>query len=150
MNPEVLGGILKKVGNFGMDSFEKRLIFQKTVYFLQQFGIDLGYRFNWYIAGPYSQYLAGDGFKLERIYDQSPEIEIKEAYVENFNKFSEFIKSIRNDKKRLEVLSSIHFLNSLGIKRDKIFEMIKNKKEHFSDKDIEDGYEYLKKFGLIQ
>ena len=45
-----------------MDSFDERLILQKTIYLLQQMGIHLGYRFSWYLRGLYSRELTADVF----------------------------------------------------------------------------------------
>jgi uncharacterized protein YwgA len=65
---EELGGILKRIGNYNPEMFESsfndRLIFQKTIYLLQAFGLYLGYYFSWYIHGPYSTTLTRDGFAL--------------------------------------------------------------------------------------
>jgi uncharacterized protein YwgA len=47
-----------------VDSFDDRLILQKTVYLLQQAQVHLGYRFRWYIRGPYSSGLTEDVFDL--------------------------------------------------------------------------------------
>lgn len=45
-----------------VDTFDDRLILQKTVYLVQQLGIPLGYYFSWYIRGPYSRDLTADAF----------------------------------------------------------------------------------------
>ena len=146
----ILGGLLKKVGNFSMKSFEKRLLFQKTVYFLQVFGIDLGYKYNWYIAGPYSSSLASDGFKLEIVYNKSPDVNFIEGeYKNKFENFLSFIKDKRNDKRKLELLSSIHFLNDMGYSKQRILEMIKNKVEVFTEDQINEAFEILKRRELL-
>lgn len=45
-----------------MESFDERLILQKTIYLVQNMGIPLGYHFSWYIRGPYSRDLTADAF----------------------------------------------------------------------------------------
>lgn len=57
---------LNEVGGFRMDSFSERLKYQKMVYLMQLFGIDLGYRFEWYLRGPYCTELTADGFEIDK------------------------------------------------------------------------------------
>lgn len=47
-----------------VDSFDDRLILQKAVYLLQSAGIRMGYRFRWYLKGPYSPDMTADAFAL--------------------------------------------------------------------------------------
>jgi uncharacterized protein YwgA len=47
-----------------IDNFEDRKTFQKAVYLGQLSGIDLGYRYGWYLRGPYSTGLARDYYQL--------------------------------------------------------------------------------------
>ena len=78
MKKLILGRILKRTGNFNPNSyatsFDQRLIFQKTIYLLQAFGLYLGYVFSWYIRGPYSSELARKGYDLTRIYHTAPKV----------------------------------------------------------------------------
>ena len=37
-----------------MDNFNNRLIYQKVIYLMQNFGLSLGYGYSWYVKGPYS------------------------------------------------------------------------------------------------
>src|SRR5207253_11490502 len=46
-------------------TFSNRLNVQKKIYLAQIAGIDLGYRFGWYIRGPYSTGLTQDAFTLK-------------------------------------------------------------------------------------
>ncbi len=149
MDIEILGGILKEVGNFSMKSFEKRLIFQKTIYFLQEFDFNLGYHFNWYVAGPYSSELAGDGFKLDAIYNKTPRIILKkDENIERFNSFLNFLGKIKNDHRKMELLASLHFLSKNGFSEEVIKRRMKNKREFFRDEEILWGLEYLRRSGL--
>ncbi len=45
-------------------SFNERLILQKSVYLLQAAGIHMGYRFRWYIRGPYSPDMTAGAFGI--------------------------------------------------------------------------------------
>lgn len=150
MDLDILGGILKKIGNFSMKDFNNRLVFQKTVYFMKVFGIDLGYDFSWYIAGPYSSDLAGDGFKLQMVYDNVNKAKfLDEKLNQNFNNFSNFMKNIKKNPHKLELYASIHFLNSLGKNEAQIVNIIQGKKESFSADEIKSGINFLRKEGLL-
>lgn len=150
MDLDILGGLLKRVGNFSMKSFEKRLLFQKTVYFLQAFGINLGYKYNWYIAGPYSPPLASDGFKLQVVYGKSPDVDfVQGEYKKIFENFLFFIKKRKNDKKELELLASVHFLSNVDYSKQKIVKMMQNKAEVFENKEINEAFDILKEEGLL-
>ncbi|MHA1731449.1 MAG: hypothetical protein ACTSU5_05875 [Promethearchaeota archaeon] len=56
-----------------MNNFSNRLVLQKTIYLIQKLGFDLGYRFNWYLRGPYSPSLAADGFYIESLLEERQE-----------------------------------------------------------------------------
>src|SRR6266571_2039516 len=90
---QLLGSLLKRVGNFNVDTFPRRLTFQKTVYFLQVFGFYLGYRFSWYLYGPYSPALTKDGFELRGFIDKMSEAGFPETEPEQ--KFQEFLRFIQ-------------------------------------------------------
>lgn len=49
---------------FEIKTFDDRKRVQKAVYLGQLSGVDLGYRFGWYIRGPYSTSLTRDYFSL--------------------------------------------------------------------------------------
>lgn len=51
---DIANGIVFQEMAVSKDTFEDRLICQKKVYLLQELGTDLGYRYNWYVRGPYS------------------------------------------------------------------------------------------------
>jgi len=47
-----------------VSTFDDRLILQKAVYLLQAAGIQLGYRFRWYLKGPYSPDMTAGAFGI--------------------------------------------------------------------------------------
>lgn len=47
-----------------VSTFDDRLILQKAVYLLQAAGIQLGYRFRWYLKGPYSPDMTASAFGI--------------------------------------------------------------------------------------
>jgi uncharacterized protein YwgA len=145
----ILGGLVKKIGNFSMKDFKSRLVFQKTIYFMNYFGFDLGYNFDWYIAGPYSSELASDGFKLNISYKNVKEAKIIDPELEEkFQRFTRFIKRYRNPHE-LELLASVHFLKKLGLDKRKALKMMQNKKEKFSKDEFNNAVLILKEEGLF-
>ena len=58
--------ILEHVGvPVDLRTFSNRLQIQKKTYLAQVAGTDLGYRYGWYIRGPYSASLTQDAFTLK-------------------------------------------------------------------------------------
>jgi hypothetical protein len=47
-----------------MKGVRDRKLKQKAIYLAQVFGVDLGYRYGWYLMGPYSPSLASDYYAL--------------------------------------------------------------------------------------
>ena len=47
-----------------LDAFSERFNIQKRVYLIQIMGVDHGYRYAWYLRGPYSRALTADAFTL--------------------------------------------------------------------------------------
>ncbi len=56
-----------------LTSFSDRLCLQKYVYLAQICGVDLGYRFSWYLRGPYCTALTSDAFQLRDDEKLAPE-----------------------------------------------------------------------------
>jgi uncharacterized protein YwgA len=149
----VLGGLLRRVGNFNMmRSFRDRLIFQKTTYLLQAFGVYLGYGFSWYIYGPYSPSLTKDGFSILPVYPSiapfhfsSPEAE------QRFEKFVSFLGSHKNDAIWLEAVASVHSLRKLypNLSQDEIVGRVATKQPYFSRRDAELAWSSLRSASLI-
>ena len=53
------------ISSVTLATFSERLNIQKRVYLTQLTGLDLGYRFGWYIRGPYCRELTADAFTLK-------------------------------------------------------------------------------------
>lgn len=57
----VVAAMLKELGvPMSIEKMEDRIAMQKAIYLAQVSGADLGYRFNWYVRGPYCPDLARD------------------------------------------------------------------------------------------
>lgn len=53
-NIDVANGMIFQKLKISKGSLDDRLICQKKMYLLQSLGTDLGYKFDWYVRGPYS------------------------------------------------------------------------------------------------
>lgn len=147
-----------------MDDFESRLILQKSIYLLQEFGLDLGYRYNWYLRGPYSSSLADTGFGLSRNHKKIEEViqkaRLKEDAQDIINKCKKFFleTSEPEDMTRaawLELLASLHYLKKYTFQgkntknAEQLLKLLKSKKDWYDQADIEQAIQVLIKNELI-
>ncbi|MBC7218602.1 MAG: hypothetical protein H5T49_00490 [Hadesarchaea archaeon] len=86
--------------NFDKDCFEDRIKLQKYVHIARSCGLDLGYKFNLYLRGPYSPDLAKDYYELSL-----PACDL--AGLDNFDS-EKFLKIVKDrDLPWLEIASTI-------------------------------------------
>ena len=152
----VLGGLLRRIGNFEpnlfLTSFDARLVFQKTIYLLQAFGLFLGFKFSWYISGPYSPTVAHYGYQLAKMNKELPLVRFTRVKSERrFKKFLDFLGSRKNDREWLEIIASIHLLRKLYPRRSKneILQLVANKQPHFSIQKCKEAWDHLREYGLV-
>ncbi len=136
------------LGDLEIGNFLSRKILQKKMYLLQLTGVDLGYRFNWYLYGPYCPALASDTFALrdEIRYDQ--EFNDYELNSKTRGKL-DILKGIAepcgevqaSEPEWLELLASLHYLKHIAYWPGKahpdfeqVFEKLGDSKLHFKDK----------------
>ena len=130
-----LAAVLKDVGNFSMDDFAGRLTLQKTVRILQAFGVDLGYRFGWYLHGPYCRALFRDGYEARSVIGRIPKMEVSfedGKTQERYEQFKEFMGDKKHDPALLEICASICHLAAAGIGKEGILEAVEDKKPEFT------------------
>ena len=147
-----LGMVVKNLDNFDMSSFGGRLTLQKSVYLLQAFDVYLGYRFSWYIRGPYSTRLASAGFALQGVYEDLPIGTFSSKQVQSkFRRFLDFMKDKSRDPNRLEILASIHFLKKVHkhMPKSKILAKVENKQSYFTMLECEKGWNELEEWDRI-
>ena len=147
-----LGMVLRNLDNFDMSDFGGRLTLQKSVYLLQSFGVYMGYRFSWYVRGPYSTRLASNGFALRGIYEGLPAGSFGTKRVQSkFERFLGFMGDKKDDPDRLEILASIHFLKSVykAMPKSKILTKVKNKQSYFTQRQCQEGWDELVRWNLI-
>lgn len=153
-------------GNIEIDTFEKRKILQKKIYLLQLTGTDLGYRYNWYLQGPYCPTLANDTFTLREEIKYDDEFNDYELNAKTKNRFETLYKMISmpddpetREPEWVELLASLHYLKHIAYwpgkdkpEFDEVFEKLKESKPHFADKmDLAKvAWERLDNTGLVK
>lgn len=150
--PRLLAGLLKRAGDYSVATFRDRLVLQKTVYLLQAFGIYLGYRFTWYLHGPYSTQLTRDAFGLQPDWSaNSPVHFTNEASEHRFRQFLQFVEPNQADGLWLETIASAHFLARVHGERDKyvIFQKIKIKQPRVTRRQFDDCWTILEREQLL-
>lgn len=152
MIAKTLVSILKRIGEYDIDFFKDRLLLQKHVYFLQSFGVYLGYRFSWYLHGPYSPQLTRDCFDGATSGTVPHDVAFTASGEENFSCFLRFLGDKKKDAVWMEILASLHFLTKAYPRRNKteIFGIVMRKQPYLNDKNkCEEAWSYLKRFGSI-
>lgn len=154
------------IPNLTLDSFSQRLNIQKRIYLTQLMGYDLGYRFGWYIRGPYSRELTEDAFTLK------DELAAGDTDHEQYQLSDEAVATVRKAEQLwtkpdglsvsldhwLELLASVHFLKHIaywpkgtGKDFDAVFAALVTAKPQFKDRkaDVRKAWNRLDEFGLI-
>ena len=146
-----LAAILKDVGNFSMDDFKGRITLQKTVCLLQAFGVNLGYRFTWYLHGPYCRALFRDGHEARRVIDSlpRPHVSFKGRAQGRYEQFKEFMRDKRDDPVRLEACASISYLAAAGLGRDDILKVAEDKGLEFGHGQCASMWDELERCGVV-
>jgi len=158
-NINVLASCYRRL-NVNLKNLNNRKILQKKIYFLQEFGFNLGYNFGFYIYGPYSTELTSDAFTLIEQHDVARNTIVRERLTDEqkaiLDRLDEFIEDISPNElaHQLELLSSIHFLNNhifrpivrLG---DMIREIEERKSGRFDREEIREAWNKLNEYDLI-
>jgi hypothetical protein len=148
-------------------TFSNRLNVQKQVYLAQVLGTDLGYRFGWYIRGPYATGLTQDAFALrDEIASGDTEHQgyrLDAATVKKLDAAKRLFETPvgfkGSDDDWLELLASVHYLRHIayrppGAKREfnDVFTLLAESKPKFSGWNSEgrQAWKRLDEFGLIQ
>lgn len=148
-----LGLVLRHLDNFDMSGHDGRLIFQKSVYLLQAFGIYLGYEFSWYARGPYSSRLARHGFALQRVYDRLaiPCSFSDGATQRRLESFLLFVADKKGDPRVLEALASVHFTSRIcrGLDDQEVVARVLEKQPYLGRAVCQRGLGELRSRGLV-
>ena len=136
------------LGDLKIDDFRSRKILQKKMYLLQLTGIDLGYRYNWYLYGPYSPALASDTFTIRDEIKYDKEFDDYELNAQTKTKLNLLYTIVNlpdspqtSEPEWLELLASLHYLKHIAYWPGKmnpdfeeIFKKLGESKPHFQDK----------------
>jgi uncharacterized protein YwgA len=101
-----------------LDNFASRKQLQKLTYLIEAFGIFLGFRFSWYLHGPYDRRLTAV------LYDDIREESDREVR-DTFQNEDQIIKELKeflgrdiHSSRTLELIVSLHYLDYLGKKQN--------------------------------
>ncbi|MFM0561414.1 hypothetical protein [Paraburkholderia sediminicola] len=143
--------------SLAVDSLDDRMRLQKAVYLLQAAGANLGYRYSWYIRGPYSTALTQDYFAVAEAMGSETLDDTRSLKEEVAQKIRTAAKVLvkpaaaRHISTPLwyELLASLHYLSTTehhagaALKR----ELTKRKPHLAAHVDL--GIEHLKRFDLV-
>lgn len=134
-----------------LEKFSNRKLLQKLTYLIEVFGIDLDFRFSWYIHGPYDRKLTMVLYDDDK---EQSERQVADTFPDEKQKLSNLKKFLGRDitsSRSLELIVSLHYLYVLGRKNgtsdDEIIRKLMELKPHYSK---EETQHYLKKIkGLV-
>jgi uncharacterized protein YwgA len=135
-------------------SLDDRLRLQKAVYLGQALGVDLGYRYSWYVKGPYCPSLTQDYYKLNEVAGAvGPEIGLRPDVLEKLTEARVFLEKPEHvnlgKPQWYELLASLHYLRYVSKQPDEnIRKTISENKEHLVFW-VDEGFSHLKKFQKI-
>lgn len=140
------------------DTFDNRLILQKAIYILQASGINFGYRYSWYIKGPYCPDVTYEAFDMKgsplvsqyRLGPQTAE-KIK-PLVPLFN----YLKTDDTDDssgRKFERLASILFVlktgQSVASDTAEIKARMEKAKKYYSQDEVDASVRVLQQYNLV-
>jgi len=114
--------VLRELGiPLDISTLDDRKRVQKAVYLGQRSGIDLGYRFGWYLLGPYSTDLTRDYFALSAALDDGEALPARVLRDETRKSLAR-VRPLMNVPEEvnleqedwLELLASLHYLQTIS------------------------------------
>lgn len=151
----VLDLVLRELGvDPEISTLTKRKRIQKAIYLAQAAGVDLGYRYGWYVKGPYSTQLTRDYYELTPTINRvAREKRLKEPLNESLGQLRPLLVPPQDsdlvDADWMELLSSIHYLGKVRREtRDGVIEVLRKEKPVLADHaDI--AFDHLEHYALI-
>lgn len=149
---------LRDLDCFSLNTLSDRLLVQKKIYLSQALGIDFGYRYNWYLKGPYSPELTSAAFDIiPHGIDYIKEYEFGSEVLSVFSKVNQMCDSENREKRNMaiadwyELLASIHYLknNIIGPNKEAVCSKLISEKPKYTSDDFYAAWEELKLSGLI-
>jgi uncharacterized protein YwgA len=148
---EAIFGLLKRIKEFDSNNFEDRLFAQKICYILQKgFGLDLGYKFKWYVYGPYSSDLATNLYKI----NDTSNLELIEFKSEEnekiFKTAIDFFKITKPNIDEIELFASILYIRkNCNFDMDETIDALHRRKPKFSKNEIKKAWDKLNENKLL-
>ncbi len=138
-------------------TFDDRLVLQKAVYLLQAANIHLGYRYRWYLRGPYSTDVASDAFfvvgQSESLNDELQRWVLDDTSRQRIEQLKPLFTTNgpRPVPQRLELLASVLFLlkTNQAEAPDKIARILKINDKPFNEQDVQEALVELRKYDLV-
>lgn len=130
----------------GLGTFQDRIKLQKIVYLTEYaFGIDMGFKFDWYIHGPYSPDLTKIMF--ENI--SGTPMKLTESKITELKKLKEFFRT-HTSSDSLEILGSLHYflgvVKGKNISKEKKIEKFLELKPKFANKEVQKYYSIIESY----
>jgi len=112
MAPSSLAGFFNGIDKaLSMDQFDDKLEVQKITYLAQEYGINLGYEFEWYIRGPYCKQVSDDAHNaIDNNLTELPNDVGLDP--EKVRAFKEMLRPHLNNTDWLEIAASILYLKN--------------------------------------
>lgn len=111
--------ILKMLNIFhiNIEDFNERLRYQKLVYLLQVSGVPMGFRFNWYVRGPYSPGLADSLYiisKNQGLLEETAQINFRNQEIINqkIQKLTGVLAENIDNPEYLEIIGSLSYIRN--------------------------------------
>lgn len=139
-----LAALMKEL-NCDLSSLHNRIIFQKKMYLLREMGFPLKYNFNWWRFGPYSSKMSDTAFSITNFENTS--ITFDSSLQKILDKFREFSKDKENNLEFFEIAACILYLKQ--VYSENFLDELKKRKSSFSDEDVNNVINYLKKFNFL-
>ena len=108
---------------FSMNAFAEKLKVQKIIYLLQEYGVNLGYSYEWYIRGPYCKQVSVDAHSIldDGIIRPPEQTSIDLNQIQQFN---QKLGSHLDDATWLEIAASIVYLKNEYYSKNSLDEVI--------------------------
>jgi hypothetical protein len=149
-----------------VDAFEDRFMIQKKVYLARLTELDLGYRFGWYLRGPYCRELTYDVYRLTEQLELGDEDYKGEELSPRAARLAGRAREIWAGRPEgiseadwLELLASLHYLKHIAYwprgtpqDFDGIFKGLVDSKPRFKGRkaDARKAWGHLEKVGLLK
>lgn len=160
-NIDIANGLVFKELEISKDNFDERLIAQKKIYLLQELGTDLGYKYNWYVRGPYSPTLTTYIYTNLDVLSSTDftQYSLADEAEKNINMVNVLINEKNNEFDTVswyELLASLLYIyknrESWGIQKneEEIFSRLISYKPQYNNGQCEYAWEILKKYKIVQ